>query len=84
MQHRENNSRGLLWIGGLSLAFGALVVAGYSAFLFTRELFTDPDVPLGFQIAVPAIFLGLLVLIVAVVRDRMKHRKDEGLEEVKW
>ena len=57
---------------------------GYGVYEFGREFFGDSDVPVAMQIALPATVIGLVVLLVTVVKDRMKNRKDENLKEVKY
>jgi hypothetical protein len=74
----------LLWIGGVVFATGVLVMTGYGVYEFGREFFGDSDVPVAMQIALPATVIGLVVLLVTVVKDRMKNRKDENLKEVKY
>ncbi len=84
MASPENNSNLLLWIGGILFAAGALVMTGYGVYAFGQEFFGDSDVPIAIQIALPAMVVGLVVLLAAVVKDRMKHRKDEYLKEVEF
>jgi hypothetical protein len=80
----ENNSNALLWIGGVVFVAGVLVMTGYGVYEFGREFFGHSDVPIAIQIALPATVIGLAVLLAAVVKDRMKNRKDENLKEVKY
>lgn len=84
MGHQENNSKGLTRVGGIVLAVGVILVVGFGWVVFFRDLIDDRGVPLFIKIGIPAIFLGLLILLVVVILDRIKDRKNEGLEEVKW
>lgn len=84
MASPENNSNVLLWIGGVVFAVGVLIMTGYGVYAFGQEFFGDSDVPLAMQIALPATVIGLAVLLVAVVKDRMKNRKDGNLKEVRY
>ena len=83
MASPENNSNLLLWIGGILFGAGALVMIGHGVYTVGQEFFGNSDVPIAFQIALPATVIGLVVLLIAVAKDRMKHSKDEELKEVK-
>jgi len=65
----------LLVLGG-----GALVV--YALYLLFQALYTEPDVPLVIQVATPVALVGLVLLVVAVVRDRIRANRRERFEEV--
>ena len=84
MGHHENNSKGLTWVGGVVLAAGVALTFGFGWTVFFQDLINDKETPLFIKIGLPAISLGLLILLVVVIRDRIKDRKEEGLEEVKW
>ena len=84
MGQQENNSKGLTRVGGVVLAAGVILTVGFGWIVFFRHLIDDREVPLFIKIGIPAIFLGALILLVVVIRDRIKHRKNEGLQEVKW
>lgn len=84
MVRPENNSKLLKWIGGILFGFGIVVMTGYGMYAFCEELFGHSDTPIALQVALPATVIGLVVLLIAVVKDRMKHGKDEDLKEVKY
>jgi hypothetical protein len=73
-----------VWLGGL-LALGGLVsLLGYGAYYFATSFFGSTGVPMGIQIAVAAMFAGILVIIVAAIIDRRRQRAGESFEEVEF
>ena len=73
-----------LWLGGVLVAAGTLVLAGYALYYFSQAFFDAEDIPLLLKVAVPAIAGGMLVLLAVVVIDRLKHRKRDSLQEVDY
>ncbi len=72
------------WLGGSVAVAGALVLIGYGVYYFTRSFFGSSGVPIPIQVAVPAVVFGVLVLLIAAFVDRLRGRKREELEEVKY
>ena len=72
------------WIGGLLIVAGALVLAGYGLFFYFDEFFRSPDVPLAIKASVPAIIVGMLVLLVVVALQRIQSRKRETFREEEY
>ena len=72
------------WIGGLLIVAGALVLTGYGLFFYFDEFFGAPDVPVPVKVSVPAIIVGMLVLLVVVVLQRIQSRKREHFREEEY
>ena len=64
--------------GLILIAVGLLTLLGYGGSSF----FLDPEIPLAIRIAVGVIAVGVVVLIVKVVRDRMISKKTDKFKEV--
>ena len=64
--------------GLILVSVGVLVLAGYGS----RGFFLNADVPLAIRIAVGVIGVGVTVLIIKVIRDRLAKRKTEKFKEV--
>ena len=64
--------------GLILISVGALVLIGYGA----RGFFFNPDIPLAVRIAVGVIGIGVVVLIVRVIRDRLVRKKKDRFEGV--
>ena len=60
------------------IGLGILIIIAY----FTKEFFTDGDVPLLIRISVGAIGAGVLVLIGVAIKDRLAKSKTENFKEV--
>ncbi|MDP6713606.1 MAG: hypothetical protein QF368_03105 [SAR202 cluster bacterium] len=69
-----------LWIGGILLVVGLLVLTGYGVYFFSTDFMTDEEVPLGVRVAVPVAAVGALALLLGVFGQRMRDRKHESLE----
>ena len=80
--HPEGTSmRTAQWIGGILVVAGALVLTGYGLFFYFDEFFGSPDVPLAIKVSVPAVVVGMLVLLVVVVLQRLQANKQETFKE---
>ena len=66
--------RGLGWV---FFSLGAVVVLCYGAFALLEELFKHPKVALGLKIGVGALVLGVVVLFVSILRERLAVRKKD-------
>lgn len=78
MASSESSSSPLLWIGGVIFAAGAVILGGFWVYSITRA----EDMPLLLMVALLAIAVGSAVLLIAVIRDRIIHKKKENFLEV--
>jgi membrane protein DedA with SNARE-associated domain len=78
MARSESGSSLLLWIGGVIFAAGAVVLGGF----WVNAITTAEDMPLLLLAAILAVLIGLAVLLVAAIRDRIIHKKQENFTEV--
>ena len=65
-------------IGWLLFVLGVLVVAGYAAYAFAD----DDAVPAFLKTAVAAVVVGMVLLFISVLRQRLIARKTDKYEEV--
>ena len=70
-------------VGAVLMVGGLAALVGYAVYLLFRALFLE-DVSLIVQIAVPAALVGLALLMIAVVRDRLRKRRGEQFKEVNF
>ena len=68
--------------GAVLLVLGGGALAGYALYHLFRVVYTARDVPLIVQVATPVALVGLVLLVVAVVRDRVRARRREHFEEM--
>ena len=78
MASSESRSSPLLWISGAILAAGAVIIGGFWVYAIT----TAEDMPTLLLAAFIAVLLGLAVLLIAAIRDRIIHKKKENFLEV--
>ncbi len=78
MARTESTSSPLLWIGGVLLAAGALIVGG----LWVYAITATEDMSVLLLVAFAAGLIGSAVLLIAALRDRIIHKKEENFLEV--
>ena len=57
---------------------------GYGMYSLLVVIYSTEDIPLIIKLAVPVLIGGLMVLIVSIVRDRLRDRRNEKFREVKY
>ena len=60
------------------MGLGMMALIGWAS----QAFFTESDIPLVVRIAVGAIGLGILILIVVAIKDRIKKAKTDEFKEV--
>ena len=70
---------------GMWLVLAALAaLVGYGVYETLRAIFSEPDVPVLVQVAIPVCVAGAVILLGATLIQRAKRRKQDGLEEVEY
>lgn len=74
----------IMRIVGAVLSIGsALAIIVYLSYLFWTEVIMDPEAALVLKIAIPLGVAGLVILMTSVLKERLRNRGTEGLNEVK-
>ncbi len=68
--------------GTLLAGLGAGALLGYAMYELVRALYTTGDAPLTVQVAVPVALVGVTLIAIVVVRDRLKARRRERFREM--
>jgi anti-sigma factor RsiW len=63
--------------GWLLVGAGALVLAGWWLWHLLESLWADSGTPVAIRLAVFAVVLGMLVLLVSVIRERLFTRRHD-------
>jgi len=71
--------RGLGWV---LLSVGAVIFLSFGAFHFVRDFLFDPEPQLIMKIGVSAAILGVIILFVSVLRERLFIRKRDRYKEI--
>lgn len=71
-------------IGIVLILIGFVALLGYGVYSLLVAIYSTEDIPLIIKLAVPILIGGLTVLIVSVVRDRLRDRRNEKFREVKY
>lgn len=66
----------------LLIGIGVLIL--YWAYFVLLAIFSENDVPLVLKLAVPVTIIGMILLLVSVIRDRLRERKEEKFKEVEF
>jgi len=71
--------RGLAW---LLITIGAVLLTGYSGFVFFESFFPDPNIPIIVKGGVILLLGGLMALSLSVLREKIFTRKSDPYKEV--
>ncbi len=66
----------VLVIGGFVIFYGTLI------FFVLKEILAEPNTPLFMKIGLPAIFIGMGILLTSVIIDRIKASKTDPYKDV--
>ena len=70
---------------GIALFLTGLgILIAYGVYSMALVIYTGNDVPLVLKVAYPVITGGPILLLSAVIRDRIKARRRENFNEVKF
>ena len=60
------------------------MLVGYCVYYLSKVFFESRSVPLPIQIAIPAIVVGFLLVLGAVLLERLRSGKREQFKEVQY
>jgi predicted anti-sigma-YlaC factor YlaD len=69
-------------VGWIFLSVGAMIVLGFAAWEFLDNFLLNTTVPLLLRFGVGVGIIGLIILLVSVLRERLFAKKHERYEEV--
>ena len=69
-------------IGWILLSIGAILVLAFAAWHFIQGFLLDAAIPFYVKAGVCALILGLIVLLVSIIRERLFSRKHDRYDEV--
>jgi hypothetical protein len=69
-------------VGWVFLSLGAILLLAFGAWHLLNEFFLDPRPPLLLKIGLGALLIGMIVLLVSVLRERIYSRAHDRYEEV--
>jgi anti-sigma factor RsiW len=76
----RRTERGVAW---LLVSIGAIVLLGYWAWRAVQAFFEPGSEPLGVRIAIASLTIGLVILAVSVIREKIfTNRRDPYQKEV--
>ena len=71
--------RGIAW---LLASIGAIVLLGYGAWRWVEAILGDQDLPVYVKLAIFGVALGLVILAVSMIREKLFTRKRDPYKEV--
>ena len=74
----RRTERALAWI---LMSIGLIAVIGFSAYKALSWLYSDPDISILLKAGVSMALLGVIIMIVSILRERMFARKREKYEK---
>ncbi len=69
-------------IGWILVSFGVIVVGGWATWQFVTELIADTEMPPLIKAGILAASVGLVILAVSVLRDRLFVRKTDPYKDI--
>lgn len=80
----DRGTRTAIGIGTWLVLIGLAALVGYGVYETLWGIYTEPDVPVLIQVAIPVCVSGAVILLGATFIQMMKRRKSDGLEEVEY
>jgi predicted anti-sigma-YlaC factor YlaD len=69
-------------IGWIFLSLGTIILLAFAAWEFLNDFFLDSHVPLVLKIGLGAVILGIIVLMISILRERLFSRAHDRYEEI--
>jgi predicted anti-sigma-YlaC factor YlaD len=69
-------------IGWILLSVGAILILAFAAWNFLQGFLLDSTIPFYVKAGVCALILGLIVLLVSIIRERLFSKKHDRYDEV--
>ncbi len=79
---REIYNRVERGIGWIFLSIGAIILMAFAAWQILNNFFLDPSEPLYLKLGVGLLLLGLIILLISIIRERLFSRKHDRYDEV--
>ncbi len=70
--------RALAWV---LISVGLMIVCAFAAYMGLSQFYFDPEVSIALKIGVSAAVLGVIIMIVSILRERLFARKHERYEK---
>jgi hypothetical protein len=71
--------RGIAWV---FISLGVIVTLSWGVWEAVQEISADADVPTLVKIAIAALFVGILILAVSVVREKLFVRRSDPYKDI--
>ena len=65
--------------GVLLLILGIVVICGYASYSYVTKFMTNDDIPLIIRFAGIFVPLGMIILLLSVIVDRIKSKREERM-----
>jgi predicted anti-sigma-YlaC factor YlaD len=69
-------------IGWIFLSIGAIILLAFIAWQILNNFFLDPTEPLYLKLGLGLFLLGLIILLISIIRERLFSRKHDRYGEV--
>ncbi len=68
--------------GWMFLSIGAIILLAFGAYQFFKEFLADPNISLIIKVGVSTLSLGIIILLVSIIRERLFLFKTSRYREV--
>jgi predicted anti-sigma-YlaC factor YlaD len=69
-------------IGWIFLSVGAIILLVFAAWEFLNDFFLDSRVPIVLRIGLGAFILGIIILMISILRERLFSRAHDRYKEI--
>ena len=69
-------------VGWILLSVGVILILAFALWKFLQGFMLNPENPLYVRVGVGAVILGLIVLIVSIIRERLFSKRHDRYDEV--
>ncbi|MEJ2244940.1 MAG: hypothetical protein P8Y80_02460 [Acidobacteriota bacterium] len=74
----RRTERTFAWI---LMSIGSIVILGFFAYMALSRFYSDPDISLLLKVGVSMALLGVIIMVISILRERLFARKRERYEK---
>jgi predicted anti-sigma-YlaC factor YlaD len=69
-------------VGWILISIGSISVLAFAAWRFLNDFFLDQDISIVLRFGIGAATLGLIILLISIIKERLFSRKHDRYDEV--
>jgi ferric-dicitrate binding protein FerR (iron transport regulator) len=69
-------------VGWILASLGAVVLISYGLWTGIKSMFGDPELPMFIKVAILAVIVGVVILLISVIREKLFTRQADPYKDV--